>query len=92
MPQKLGDWERSRSTEKWRLKMSISIKYRNGTPIKGSSLNRVLLVTCESCGIQFTHANSIDIRTCPACDVTLPKRIKFLPGYHSARLRYYTNK
>lgn len=72
--------------------MSIAIKYKNGIPIKGSGLNSVFLVTCEACKIQFTHINSKDIRTCPACDTTLPKRIKFLPGYNSARLQYYANK
>lgn len=72
--------------------MSIHIRYRCGTPLKGQDVVRVLRVTCETCGIEFIFNCTNPLRQCPACDNTLPKRIKYLPGYHSARLRYYANK
>ena len=72
--------------------MSIFIRYRSGTPITGNSLARTLIIKCDACGVGFTYVCSKNPKKCPACLKDLPARLRFLPGYHSARLRYHVNK
>lgn len=71
--------------------MRCSIVLQKGQEEKRSMLTLKYCLICPHCDFKL-YLNKSNPKTCPNCFQGLPIKVNRLPGYLTARIRYYNKK